>query len=190
MLILIETAYHFTYIKSHLPEEEEKMKRLSIVLSAIIICISFTPAFAEMPGYAELTKLLVDISGWEASEATGMNMTGPMGEMVNAVREYEKDDMTISAQIIVGMAAQGAWAPFQAGYSIDTPETSVKTMDISGYRVGISHEKKEKSGGIVVLLPAEGTSGIFTLAYEGMSSDEALDIAKKFSWKSIEEAIK
>lgn len=166
------------------------MKKFYIFFSAIIVCISFIPAYAEMPGYAELAKLLVDIPGWEASDATGMNMSGPMGDMVNAVREYEKDDQTMSAQIIVGIAAQGAWAPFEAGYSMDTPEAFVKTMDISGYHVGISHEKIENSGGIVVLLKAEGSSGIFTLAYERMSADDALDLAKKFSWKSMEEAIK
>ena len=148
------------------------------------------PAYAQMPGYAELANLLVDIQGWEASDATGMNMSGPMGDMVNAVREYEKDGKSLSAQIIVGIAAQGAWAPFETGYSMDSSEILVKTMDISGFRVGISHEKKEDSGGIVVLLNAEGSSGIFTLAYEGISYDEALSIAQRFPWKSIEEAIK
>ena len=146
-------------------------------------------AYAEMPGYTELTKLLIDIKGWEASDATGMNMSGPMGDMVNAVREYEKDSQTLSVQIIVGIAAQGAWAPFETGFTMDTPEVSIKTLDIEGYRVGINHEKNENSGAIVVLLNAKGTSGIFTLAYEGMSSDDALSLAKKFSWKSIEKAI-
>jgi hypothetical protein len=166
------------------------MKRVFITATAILMIFSCIPAYAQMPSYTELTKLLIDLKGWSAQDATGMNMSGPMGEMVNAVREYEKDGLSISAQLLVGGAAQGTWAPFEAGYTMDTPEIFIKTMDVSGHRIGINHEKKEKTGAIVVQLDTKINPGIFVLSYEGMSYSEALDIAKKFSWDSMKSAIK
>jgi hypothetical protein len=166
------------------------MKRLSAALWSVIVFLGFLlPAYAQMPGYAELTGLLVDLDGWEASNATGMNMSGPMGDMVNAMREYEKDGGIISAQIIVGGVAQGTWAPFAAGYTIDSPEVLVKSLDVSGYHVGINHDKKENSGAVVVLLNTQKTPGIFVLTYEKLDYKEALSLAQKFSWSAMKKAI-
>ncbi|HOO36675.1 MAG TPA: hypothetical protein PLU81_05630 [Deltaproteobacteria bacterium] len=166
------------------------MKRHAAALWIIIVFLSFlVPAYAQMPGYAELTKLLIDLDGWEAEEATGMNMSGPMGDMVDAVREYEKDGQTISAQIIVGGAAQGTWAPFSTGYTIETPEVLAKSLEESGYHIGINHDKQENTGGVVVLLNTKSTTGVFVLSYEKMDYQEALNLAKKFSWSAMEQAI-
>jgi hypothetical protein len=166
------------------------MKRLAATLWAVFLFLGFLiPAFAQMPAYTELTGLLVDLDGWEAQEATGMNMSGPMGDMVNALREYEKDGLTISAQIIVGGVAQGTWAPFATGYTIDTPEVLVKSLDVSGYPVGINHDKQENTGAVVVMLKTQKTPGIFVLTYEKLDYEEALSLAQKFSWSRMGKAI-
>lgn len=165
------------------------MKKQLLVIAVLLAVLSCLPAYAQMPNYADLTKQLVDIDGWEAQEATGMNMNGPMGEMVNAVREYEKNGALISAQIVVGGIAQSTWAPFEAGYSMESPEIVAKTMDVSGHRIGISHDKMEKTGTIVVLLNTKAKNGIFALAYEGLSHEEALDLARKFSWSGMEKVL-
>jgi hypothetical protein len=166
------------------------MKRVIIAATTIVVIFTCFPVSAQMPKYTELTTLLIDLKGWTAQDATGMNMSGPMGEMVNAVREYEKDRLSISAQLMAGGAAQGTWAPFESGYTMETPEIFIKTMEVSGYRVGINHEKKENSGAIVVLLDTKINPGIFVLTYKGMTDNEALDLAKKFSWDSMKKAIK
>ena len=166
------------------------MNRSAAALVVMIVFLSFLiPAYAQMPGYAELTKLLVDLDGWEADEATGMNMSGPMGDMVNAVREYEKDGQIISAQIIVGGAAQSTWAPFSTGYTIETPEVLAKSLEESGYHIGINHDKQENTGGVVVLLNTKSTAGVFVLSYEKMDYEKALDLARQFSWSAMEQAI-
>jgi len=164
------------------------MKRLFIAAIALLI---FTGAvWAEMPQYTELAKNLVDLSGWNAQEPTGMNMAGPGGDMVMAAREYENSGKKITAQILTGGTAQGAWAPFMGGYAIDTPEQLFKTVQSSAYQVGISHSKMEDTGSIIVPLKTGDKVAMFILTYEGMSYEESLELAKRFSWKEIEKAFK
>lgn len=147
-------------------------------------------AYAQlMPSYSELTGYLVDVKGWKASDASGVNIRGQYSGMVHAMREYSKGSMAVDVQIIVGNEARGNWEPFASGYAVETPDILVKTVEISGYQVGVNHEKRERIGMIVVLLHTTDISAIFTLNYSGMSYESALEFARKFPWKSMENAI-
>lgn len=166
------------------------MKKIAgIGFFTAMFTLSLSAYAQQVPSYSELTQYLVDVKGWKAEEAAGVDIRGPYSSMVHAMRGYAKGNMTVDAQIIVGDVAQGSWEPFASGYAVDTPDILVKTVELSGYQVGINHEKKENLGMIVVLLHTSDISGIFTLNYSGMSFENALDFAKKFPWKSMEDAI-
>jgi hypothetical protein len=57
------------------------------------------------------------------------------------------------------------------------------------HQVGITHDKNENSGSIVVYLKSK-VFAVFVLAYEGMPYKDALAIAQKFPWKYMEEAFR
>lgn len=168
------------------------MNRKIIFLGALAVTLLSVQSFGQMPEYVELYKYLINLPGWKAVEPTGMNMSGPMGEMVTAQREYKNGTKALTAQILSGTQAQGVWAPFTTGMTFDTPDAFMKVTEIKGYHIGISHDKKENSGGIVVPLKDVKSKVFvtFVLSYEGMSYQDALTIAEKFPWKEMEKAFK
>ena len=49
-----------------------------------------------------LKPLLIDLEGWDADEAEGMNLDMGSMKMLNAVREYEKGTEKLTAIVIIG----------------------------------------------------------------------------------------
>ncbi|MGC9325638.1 MAG: hypothetical protein ACP5G0_12935 [Desulfomonilia bacterium] len=155
-----------------------------VCLFIILVCTS-----VQALSFTDLTPFLIDLQGWDAEDATGMTISGPSGEMVTATREYELGDKVLHAQIITGATANGAWAPFMAGYSIDSAEVFLTTMTVSGYTVGVNHDKAGNSGVVVVPLTKKTTHAVFALAYEGIGYEEALSLAQTFPWKDMEKVL-
>lgn len=165
-----------------------KIKALPFIIFLVIIMVS--PVFA-LPKYSDLYPYLVDLNGWEASAPTGMNMSGPSGEIVNVERHYKKGEATLSISIISGVGAYSAWTPFSMGITLDSPDTFMKTLSIKGYPAGINHNKKEGSGVVVVLIRAADTNSVaLVIDYKGIPPEDALSIAKQFPLKQIEGAFK
>ena len=65
----------------------------------------------------------------------------------------------------------------------------MKSFDVSGYRVGINHDKQKNSGAVVVMLKTKQTPAIFVLTYEKPDYEETLNLADKFSWTGMENTI-
>lgn len=143
-----------------------------------------------MPPYKVICSALEDQSGWRAEPCEGMNMQGsPMGDMVTANRSYTKGNKKIDVMVIGGMNAMGYWAPFQANMQVDSSEQFVKLTQIKGFNVGISYEKKQKSGGVVIAFESKDAPGttraVMVFNFTNMGWRDALCFAKKFDWEKI-----
>jgi hypothetical protein len=166
-----------------------KMAKIIGILSVLFtLGVSFI-SFAQEQKYLELMKHLIDLDGWEAETPNGMEVGDVNGEIIIAMRDYHKDNKLLHTQIIVGKSAKKAWAQYDKGENIDTPTVLKTTREDSGHKIGISYERSATSGSIVVPLKVKENNAIFSLAFVGMPYQDALDIAKRFSWPEIESAI-
>jgi len=144
--------------------------------------------------YTDICKALTDQKGWSANECEGMNMQGPMGNMVTANRSYTRGNKKVDVIVMNGMSAMGYWAPFQAQMQMETKDEFIKIMQIKGFNVGISYKKKEKEGAVVVSFGLQNTSGmmagVMVFNFSNMDWKEALSFAKKFDWNKIKNFFK
>ena len=52
--------------------------------------------------------------------------------------------------------------------------------------VVVTYEKQDKSGSILVYLKKDqSNSGVITFDFQGISEQEAMQLAKKFNWQGI-----
>jgi hypothetical protein len=158
-----------------------------VILSAVFAfpCISS----AQDQKYETLMKLLIDLKGWEAQPANGMEVGDKAGTIIIVMRDYHSGSKLMHTQIAVGKTSKKAWAQFEQGETIDTPDLFSTIMTTPEYKVGISYEKKSDMGSIVVPLNVKAGNAIFSLAFVGMPYEDALGIAKGFSWKDMEQVI-
>ncbi|NPA17114.1 hypothetical protein [Persephonella sp.] len=147
-------------------------------LMAFLIVFSTASALS----YKDLYPYLVDIKGWQAEEPTGSKVTAVYGEMLTVERSYHRDDKRLDVSIIKSPMATSSFAVFSMVTEADTPEEYIKVFKINGLRAGLSHNKRENSGDIIVVLTGDS---VFTVKYENMSYSEALEILKQFPLKEI-----
>ena len=155
--------------------------------AAWTLCLTTLLALAgNLPSYQELCDVLEAPAGWTAAgECEGMKMNNPMmGEMVTASRTFTEGEKKLELSVISGMQAMGMWAPFMTGMEMETNDELIKIEKIEDFEVGISYDKREKSGGIVVRL---GSNAIIAGNFENMNWEEALDAMRKIDWKKLQE---
>ncbi len=158
------------------------MRHITKYILASALTTTLTLA-GNLPGYKALCDQLGNLKGWEVSKCDGMKMTNPMfGEVVTANKNYTHKGQSLNVNIVSGMQAMMMWAPFATGTQIENDENLIKLEKIDGFDVGISHNKKEHSGTIAVLLAPNAVMGI---EYDGMDWKEALKEAKKLNWKKL-----
>jgi len=149
----------------------------------LLTALSLSAFAGNLPDYKTLCADFPDIGGWKVTKCDGMKMTNPMfGEVVTAAKTYTKGDSEADVSVLSGMQAMMMWAPFAMGTQIENDENLIKLEKIDGFDVGISHNKKEHSGTIVVLLAPNAVMGI---EYDGMDWKEAMKEAKKLNWKKL-----
>lgn len=136
--------------------------------------------------FQRFVPFLVDLDGWKGNKPEGMSMETTGASMITATREYRRDPARLSAQILIGQAAQGALAPTRSGMNIETSEARLNTSTIDGVQVTRNFNIKAKSGAILIAL---GTSALLSVSFNGITDDEALALAKKFNWKAIQAAL-
>ncbi len=161
------------------------MRKISIILGLTIVAIltSFA-ATGVAADHTLVTPLLVDLKGWNAEPAGGMTMDMGSSKMINAVREYRQGDKELKAMMILGNQAmtQGSMQAMKT----ESAEGKMSISTIDGFKVQIFYDKKENSGGVMVLLGQKQQQGaMFTLLYKGLSEEEGLEAAKKFNWKEM-----
>jgi len=138
---------------------------IRLVLATLpAVCLSSTLQAAPQ-SFTRFFPFLIDLQGWTGEKPDGMSMELPNNNMVTAKREYERGAARLTAQIVIGPAAQGALAVTHTGMKIETGDSRISTSTIDG-------------------LPVTRT---FT--FNGISDDEALTLAKKFDWKAMQAAV-
>ena len=134
-----------------------------------------------------LTPLLVDLSGWAADPAEGVNMNMPGMKMINAMREYNQGGRQATAMVMVG--STGMTQGQMQQMNMETGQAKVRVVTINGFKVHISFDKADNSGGITVFLrQRQNDSAFFTLYFKGISEKDGLALAKKFDWQQMKTA--
>ena len=162
------------------------MKKTLIFLSIILITsMAFTLHFKD------LYTFFIDLKGWEGGEPEGSQGTFGDVSMLTASRSYTKGEASLKATIVKGTMTEGLWAPFAMKMEFETEEEWIKVKEINGFNVGLSYNKQDKEGSIVVNLSTkpEQNVGLFALEYGKISPEKALELAKKFDWKGIAKAL-
>lgn len=161
--------------------------RLAFVAAALPgISLLLSSAASAEQAFQRYIPYLVDLPGWQGKKPDGLSMEMPGNSMITATREYGRGAARLNAQIIIGAAAQGALAATRSGMKIETSEGHMITASIDGLPVTRSYTIKDKSGAILVAL---ATSAMFSLSFNGVAEDEALNLAKSFNWKAMQAAL-
>jgi len=139
-------------------------------------------ARADQP-FQRFLPLLVDLDGWQGKKPDGMSMTMTGVSMTTATRDYRRGSAQLHASVMIGAAAAGALAATRSAMNIQTSEGHMITSTIGGLPVSRTYNIAQKSGAIIVAL---GPTAMFSVAYNGITEDEALPLAQKFDWKAIQ----
>jgi len=165
--------------------------KITTTVVCVLMCVMLGAVGAYGQSYQSLYPLLVDLSGWNGAEPEGMNMEMPGMKMVNAVRAYQRGKREFTAMIVIGNTAMAGYTSPQGMMNMETDEAKVVVKMIRGFQVTTVYDKKDRSGAVsVMLLPGEKGGAVFTLSFEEMSSEQALNLAEKFDWKVMQEKVK
>lgn len=163
---------------------ETMFKPLHVISAVFLILFMLWPHSAlraDQP-FQRFLPLLVDLAGWQGKKPEGMSMQMSDAGMTTATRDYERGTAQVHASVVIGQAAEGALAPIQTGIKIQTTEGHMITETMRGMPVLKTFNTKDKTGALVVAL---GKDAMFSLAYDGVTEVEALQLAEKFDWKAL-----
>jgi len=151
--------------------------------AVMTMLLGMTVGAAALPDYQTLCSALAEMPGWTAEEkCDGMKMAGPMGEIVTATRIFRQGDATLEVAVMSGMQAAMAWSTFATGVEMESDEALMKTRKMGEFNVGISYDKKEHSGGIVVRL---ASNAVLVGSFENMEWEKALEALKSLDWEKL-----
>ncbi len=164
------------------------MNRLTVAVLLLAFALVFTPASTRAQDYQQLTPFLIDLEGWNAEPAEGMNMDMGAYKMINAVRSYTRDSRELEAMIMIGNQAMPQ-GPMETMHT-ESDDATMNMRDMDGFKVYTVHEKKENSGNVTVFLVQKETQGaMFAISYQGISESEAMDLARQFNWNDMKLSI-
>ena len=160
------------------------MNRFKGAILLLAFALTVAPVFASAQDYHQLIPLLIDLKGWNAEPAEGMNMDMGSYKMINVVRSYSRNSGELEAMIMIGNQAmpQGPMETMHA----ESDDSVMNMRQIDGFNVYTVHDKKENSGNVTVFLTRKETQGaMFAISYQGISESEAMDLAKQFNWNKM-----
>ena len=159
--------------------------RFSIVCFVLAFLVLLPAASRADQAFQRFLPLLVDLDGWEGKKPDGMSMEMANMSMTTATRDYQKGTAQLHASVMIGQTAGATLAPLQNGVNVQTTEGHMVSGTMHGMPVLKTFTTKDKAGSLMVGL---GKEALFTIAYNGLTEDEALALAEKFDWKAIQAA--
>ncbi|MBW1644913.1 MAG: hypothetical protein JRJ56_01115 [Deltaproteobacteria bacterium] len=154
----------------------------TLLTAGLLLAAAVVPAGAQ--GHTSLTPLLIKLDGWQAEEPEGMTMNTGGINMVTATRKYVQGQKELDAMLMVGNQPMAMGQ--QEQMSVDTAHGRMRIRQINGFQVHTTLDKRDNSGGVMVVLgKKEGSGAMFILTFKGISDEEALKIAKKFDWQAM-----
>ncbi len=154
----------------------------------ILFCLISGTAFAQ--SHESLYPCFIDLPGWEAEEASGMDpndwvmATGTKRDLIMASRDYEKGDKSFSAVIQVGPGVAALYASMPESES-NSGGMHVTVKKIKGHQADISYHREDKTDYCdirIVLFSEKKSGGLLMFTSEGLTEKEALKTAQKFDW--------
>lgn len=167
-------------------------KRITLLLAVIVCCVAPTGLLAA--SFDSLLPLLVDIAGWKADAAEGIDLSQAGMQGVTVVREYTSGEKSLSAAIMLGTQVGMTWMPdYKEGFKGKSDEGTMEVKKLDGFLVYQAYNEDDDSGGLVVLLietsaDKPGSGALLVVSFEDMPLDEGLKLAQKFDWKKMKEA--
>jgi hypothetical protein len=167
-------------------------KTITILMAALFLLA--VPAGLFAAAFDSLLPLLVDLAGWQAGKAEGIDLSQAGMQGVTVVREYTSGEKGLTASVMLGSQVGITWMPdYKEGFKAETEEGSLEVRKINGFLVYQAYNKDDASGGLVVLLiettaDKPGSGALFVASFEGIPLDEGLKLAQKFDWKKIKDA--
>jgi hypothetical protein len=167
-------------------------KTITVLMAALFLLA--VPAGLFAAAFDPLLPLLVDIAGWQAEKAEGIDLSQAGMQGVTVVREYKSGGKGLTASIMLGSQAGITWMPdYKEGFKGESEEGSMEVKRINGFLVYQIYNKGDATGGVVVLLietipDKPGSGALLVVSFEDMSLDEGLKLAQKFDWKKIKDA--
>ena len=171
------------------------MKRKSVIYLLVILTTFAAATSLTAQSYKALLPLLVDLPGYKADDAEGMDVSYNDLKAVSVSREYEKKDAELHAGILVGQQSAGVWNPgYQDGFKMESSEGLMEVKEEGGFLMFHSYNKGKKEGMIAVLLAENGADGkggaVFVFAYRGIGDSDGISLSKKFDWKKMRAEVK
>src|SRR5581483_11988455 len=158
------------------------LRLTSIALLIAAASPAAVPQARAQQAFERFVPLLVDLPGWTGKKADGVAMQMPGNNMITASRDYQRGNAHLTAQVIVGAAAQGALATIKTGMKFETSDGRMSTSTIDGMPVMQTYSMKDKSGASMVAL---ASNAVMNVSFRALAEDEALTLARKFNWKAI-----
>ena len=159
-----------------------------------VLFLLAVPAGLFAAAYDSLLPLLVDIAGWQAEKAGGIDLSQAGMQGVTVVREYKSGGKGLTAAIMLGSQVGITWMPeYKEGFKGESDEGSMEVKRINGFLVYQVYNKGDSTGGLVVLLvetiaDKPDSGALLVVSFEDMPLDEGLKLAQKFDWKKIKDA--
>ena len=130
-------------------------------------------------GSQNLIPLLIDLPGWTGSQPASTERERKGGRVLTAGRSYLRGDARFNALIISGTIADAADRSGNVHLSFRGAQKNTSTID--GFEV-----TTESTPVFVLIAIRLGADAMFSLIFNNVSGDEAMTIAQKFDWKSIQ----
>jgi hypothetical protein len=166
-------------------------RHIVAIFAACFILAASAGLFAA--SFDPLLPLLVDIAGWKADKAEGIDFSQAGMQGVSVIREYSSGEKGLSAAIMMGTQAGAQWMPeYKEGFKVESPEGSMEVRKLNGFLVYQAYNIGDSTGGLIVLLleaaaDKPGSGALLVVSFEGVSFDEGLKLAQKFDWKKMKD---
>jgi hypothetical protein len=135
----------------------------------------------------KLTSFLVDLPGWAANKADGMEQREPSGSnTTRATRTYKRANAKIDAGVVIGDSVQGTLLMMQTFMKNEIPGVRSSTSPVDGFTVLRSFAIKDNVSTIMVAL---SSNAAFSFVATGIAEDEAFRLARRFDWKGMQAAL-
>ncbi len=171
-----------------------KSEKTYLIIPLLFFCLLLTVAgLCEKP--EDLVPLLIDLEGWDGDEAEVTDVSFQNFRGISVSREYQRDEQTLDASIVIGYQAAGMWNPmYYDGFKMEGGDAVLDVKKMDDFLVFHSYQKPDKAGMCIVLLQQtsqqERSGAVFAFSYEGIEDSEGRELSQKFNWKKISEIIK
>jgi hypothetical protein len=133
-----------------------------------------------------LKPLLVDLQGWNASPAHGVNSYQKDMKIITASRNYTQADRQLKAVLVfTDQISKIPW--LNEGLNFDISGLIVETEEINGFQV--FHTSRNSGSEILIVVTIQKTAEdglFFVLNFSNVTPELAWDVAEKFDWNTIQ----